>query len=82
MLDEVAELEDGLVVGVVLQVHGPHRIRLLVLLVPHQQEKLNGRRPTSWLSSFNCAESLPAGLPMGGSSTGWLFLQNMENEIK
>jgi hypothetical protein len=57
VLDEVAELLDGVVVGVVLQVDAAHSKGLLVLLVAHQQEKLNERTSTSWFNCFNCAES-------------------------
>ena len=81
MLDEVAELLDGCILGVELKIHGSKGIGLLIFVFAHQQEKLNKWGSTSWLSSFSWAESLGSVLAIGGNSTGSLFLQNIEIEI-
>lgn len=80
MLDEVAKLLHGLVFGEVLQVDAPDSQCLLILLIAHQQEKLDRGVSTSWFSYFSWAESNSDGrfLAIGGNSTGWLFLANIE----
>lgn len=45
MLDEMAELQDRLVIGVKLQIEFSDLKGLFVLLVPNQQKKLNSVLP-------------------------------------